>query len=159
MKKTTLLFFAAILTCSHVGQVIAASSDTIPKEQLAKIEGLGYTALLSPAVKEKWPDLRSFNITTATGDNVSAFSKSEVVVGPGQCSITVEVRTRQHGTATLTLAFEVEAGGNYVLRPVYRGNVLAASIKNVDTGEFVARTWPARKSKPAQEANALVDAP
>ncbi len=159
MKKTALLLFAVILTCSHGGEVFAASSDSIPKEQLAKVEGLGYTALLSPGVKEKWPDLRSFNITTVTGDNVSTFSKSEVIVGPGQCSITVEVRTRQHGTVTLTLAFEVEAGGNYVLRPVYRGKVIAATIKNVDTGEFVARTWPTRKSKSAQEADALVEAP
>jgi hypothetical protein len=159
MGKIALLFLIVIWVCIAECQAIAIAADVIPKDQQAQIEGLCYSALLSPAAKENWPDLRSFNILSVTGDQVGNFSKTEAIVGPGDCSVTVEVKTRQRGSATLTLTFHAEAGGKYVLRPVYRGKGIAATIQNMDTGEYVARTWPTRKSRSAQESNALVDAP
>ena len=150
MGKISLLYLTFILTCIVGGQTVAVAADSIVRDEPAKIEGLCYSAMLGPVVKENWPDLRSFNITSVTGENVGAFSKSEAVVGPGPCSITVEVKTRQRGSATLTLTFEAEAGGKYVLRPVYRGNGIQASIQNSDTGEFVARTWPLNKKPKLQ---------
>jgi hypothetical protein len=160
MKKITLLFLAAILTGLAGGPLAAADEKSIPKDQQSKIEGLTYSAILSPLVKEKWPDLRSFNITKVTGENIGAFSKTEAIVGPGQCIVTVDVKTRQRGSATLTLTFEAEAGATYELRPVYRGKAIQASILNSETGETVARTWNlTRKSKSTPEPNTLADAP
>ena len=159
MKFCAHLFLATILGGLAVSWSFAASQDSIPIDQQAKIEGLCYSAMLSPTVKENWPDLRSFNITSVTGDNVGVVSKSEAVVGPGVCKVTVEVRTRQRGAATLTLTFEAEAGGKYILRPVYRGNGIAASIQNSNTGEFVARTWPTKKSRSTPESSSLADVP
>ena len=159
MKIRGFLFIAICwiwIDSSHLG---ATSANVIPKDQQALIEGLCYSAMLSPAVKETWPDLRSFNITNVTGDNVGAFSKTEAVVGPGQCAVTVEVRTRQRGSATLTLIFEAEAGTRYVLRPVYRGNAIAATIQNSDTGEFVAKTWNFEKKKKAPRPETLLVRP
>ena len=128
-----------------LGCAMPAFAAEIPKEQQARIEGLHYSDMVSPYVKENWPDLRSFAITGLTGDAVGSFSKSEAVVGPGTCTVTVEVRTRERGSATLSLTFEAEAGGHYLLRPVYRGPAIHASILNRDTGELVARTWTANK--------------
>ena len=160
MKKIVLLFLAAILTWIADGQLAAADEKSIPKDQQAKIEGLTYSAMLSPVVKENWPDLRSFNISKVTGENVGVFSKTEAIVGPGECVVTVDVRTRQRGSATLTLTFVAEAGGTYVLRPVYRGKAIQASILNSETGELVARTWSlAKKHKSTPEPNTLADAP
>jgi hypothetical protein len=48
---------------------------------------------------------------------------------------------------SLTLIFEADAGRKYVLRPVYRGSGIAATIQNSDTGEFVAKTWNSEKKK------------
>jgi hypothetical protein len=160
MKKITLLFLAVILTGPAGSPLFAADEKSIPKDQQAKIEGLTYSAMLSPPVKEKWPDLRSFSITKVTGENIGAFSKTEAIVGPGQCVVTVDVKTRQRGSAILTLTFVAEAGSRYELRPVYRGKVIQASILNSDTGEMVARTWNStRKPKSTPEPGALVDAP
>jgi hypothetical protein len=160
MKKITLLFIAAILS-GLVGDPLAAADEkSIPKDQQAKIEGLTYSAMLSPHVKEKWPDLRDFSITKVAGENIGAFSKTEAIVGPGQCIVTVDVKTRQRGSATLTLTFVAEAGSTYELRPVYRGKAIQASILNSDTGEMVARTWNStRKPRSTPEPNALADAP
>jgi len=138
---------------------LAAAADPIPKEQQAKIEGLGYAAMMSPLVKENWPDLRTFSIMTVTGDNVEHVSKSEAIVGPGRCCVSVEIRTRQRGSATLTLTFDAEAGGQYVLRPVYRGNSIAATIQNLDTGEYVARTWNTARKKRAPEIPSSIEPP
>jgi len=69
------------------------------------------------------------------------------------------VRTRQRGSATLTLIFEAEAGTRYVLRPVYRGNAIAATIQNSDTGEFVAKTWNFEKKKKAPRPETLLVRP
>jgi len=160
MKKIILLFLAAILTWVADVQLAAADEKSIPKDQQAKIEGLTYSAMLSPLVKENWPDLRSFNISKVTGENVGVFSKTEAIVGPGQCIVTVDVKTRERGSATLTLTFVAEAGSTYELRPVYRGKAIQASILNPATGELVARTWNfTRKSKSMPEPNALADAP
>ena len=159
MKFFAYLFLATILGGLAIPGSLAAPPESIPIDQQAKIEGLCYSAMLSPVVKENWPDLRSFNITNVTGESVGIFTKSEAVVGPGICKVTVEVRTRQRGAATLTLTFEAEAGGLYVLRPVYRGNSIAAAIQNSSTGEYVARTWPTRKSRAAPESGSLADAP
>jgi len=156
--KICFVCLVLVLSSRAGAQVATVLSDTIPKEQQAQIEGLCYSAMMGPYVKENWPDLRSFSIKSVTGDNVEKFSSSEAVVGPGNCVVTVEVRTRQHGTATLTLTFAAEAGGRYALRPVYRGSGIHASIQNVETGDFVARTWPARKPKVHDEP-ALADAP
>jgi hypothetical protein len=160
MKTISSLFLAATLTWFAGGHLAAAAEPSIAKDQQAKIEGLTYSAMLSPSVKEKWPDLRSFSITKVTGENIGTFSKTEAIVGPGQCIVTVDVKTRQRGSATLTLTFVAEAGSTYELRPVYRGKAIQASILNCGTGEMVARTWNlTRKSKSAPEPNALVDAP
>ena len=159
MKIRGFLFIAICWIWIGSSRLGAASANVIPKDQQALIEGLCYSAMLSPAVKETWPDLRSFNITNVTGDNVGAFSKTEAVVGPGQCAVTVEVRTRQRGSATLTLIFEAEAGTRYVLRPVYRGNAIAATIQNSDTGEFVAKTWNFEKKKKAPRPETLLVRP
>jgi hypothetical protein len=160
MKKISILFLAVIWTILAGGRLAAADENSIPKDQQAKIEGLTYTAMLSPLVKEKWPDLRTFSITKVTGENIGAFSKTEAIIGPGQCIVTVDVRTRQRGSATLTLTFVAEAGSTYELRPVYRGKAVQASIMNTDTGEMVARTWNlTKKSKSTAEPNALADAP
>jgi len=160
MKKITLLFLGFVLAAVARSQEAAETEKSIPDDQPAKIAGLTYSAIRSPLGKESWPDLRSFNIAKVVGENVSGISKTEATVGPGQCSVTVEVRTSQHGSATLTLNFVAEAGSTYQVRPVYRGKGIQATILNADTGEMVARTWSlAKKHKPAPEANALVDAP
>jgi hypothetical protein len=160
MGKFLFLYFTCVFTCIAEGQLATTVADSIPKEQQARIEGLCYSAMLSPLVKETWPDLRSFNILNVKGDNVGTFSKTEAVVGPGPCTVTVEVRTRQRGSATLTLSFEAVAGGNYVLRPVYRGDSIHATIQNVDTGEMVARTWNlSKKTKPTVEPTSWFFAP
>jgi len=159
MKIQVFLFIAVCWIWIGNSRLGAASANVIPKDQQALIEGLCYSAMLRPAVKETWPDLRSFNITSVTGDNVGAFTKTEAVVGPGQCTVTVEVRTRQRGSATLTLIFEAEAGRKYVLRPVYRGSVIAATIQNSDTGEFGAKTWSSGKKKKAPPSETLLVRP
>jgi hypothetical protein len=157
--KTYFVFFILLLSCRAGAQVEYIANEAIPKDQQALIEGLCYSVMMGPYVKENWPDLRSFNIKNVTGESVGKFSSTEAVVGPGLCEVTVEVRTRQHGTAMLTLSFTAEAGGRYALRPVYRGNAIHASIQNVGNGDFVAKTWPSRKSKIHDEPPAVVDAP
>jgi hypothetical protein len=159
MNKIVLLFIATLWASIGDCRLVAASADTIPKDQQALIEGICYSMMMSPIVKENWPDLRSFNIISVTGENIGNFSKTEAVVGPGQCVVTVEVKTRQRGSATLILTFEAEAGGKYVLRPVYRGSALAATIQNSNTGEFVAKTWNPVKRKKTTDPETLLDTP
>jgi len=160
VNKFVLLVLTFILTAAigH-GQPTVEVVDSPPDDQQAKIEGVYYSLLLSPLMKEKCPDLISFNITNVTGTNVGAVSKTEAVVGAGECTVTVDVKTRQHGSATLTLTFDAVAGGKYSLRPVYRGNTIAATIQNSGTGEFVARTWTQTKKKKSGEPSSLASPP
>ncbi|MFT3782789.1 MAG: hypothetical protein QM790_12330 [Nibricoccus sp.] len=158
MPKIGVAILVGALATFAPGLYAGEKPVDIPKEQQAEIEGLCYSVMMTPYVKENWPDLRSFSIKNVTGACIGKFSGTEAIVGPGACVLTVEVRTRQHGSATLTLSFVAEAGTKYALRPVYRGNAIHATVQNVDTGSFVARTWQTRKSR-VHEEPAIVDAP
>jgi hypothetical protein len=142
MKKLPGLLLSIVLVCFAGCQSVDTSAVRIPIEQQAKIEGLSFTEiLLSPVVKLNWGDLRSFEITDVTGTNVGAFSKSEAVVGPGQCSVTIRATAELHYPATHTLTFEAKAGRRYVVRPVYRGRDIEVAIQDSGSLEIVARSW------------------
>jgi peptidoglycan hydrolase-like protein with peptidoglycan-binding domain len=149
MKKIPSLLLAVALVGSAGCRSVDPSTARIPKDQQARIEGLSFTAtLLSPSVKLNWPDLLSFDIINVTGASVGGFSKSKAIVGPGQCSITVEASTDWHQSATRILTFEAKAGRKYLLRPVYQGRVIEATIQDESTLEIVAKTWGSMKPNP-----------
>ena len=142
MKKLPSFLLSIVLLCFAGCQSVDTSAISIPKDQRAKIEGLSFTEiLLSPVVKLNWGDLRSFDITHVTGANVGAFSKSEAVVGPGQCSVTISASAEFHYPATHTLTFVAKAGRKYVVRPIYRGRDIEAAIQDSGSLEIVARSW------------------
>ena len=149
MKKIPSLLLAVALACLAGCQSVATSTTRIPKDQQARIEGLSFPAtLLSPIVKLNWPDLRSFDIVNVTGASVGGFSKSKAIVGPGPCSITVEASSDWHQSATHILTFEAKAGKKYVLRPVYQGRVIEATIQDEGTLEIVAQSWGSKQPNP-----------
>jgi hypothetical protein len=149
MKKIPGLLLTGVLACLAGCRSVDPSTARIPKDQQARIEGLSFTTtLLNPIVRVNWPDLRSFDIINVTGASVGDFSKSKAVVGPGRCSITVEATADWHQPATHILTFEAKAGGKYVLRPVYQGRVIEATIQDEGTSEIVAQTWGSKKPSP-----------
>ncbi len=152
MNKIPSLLLAVALVCIAGCRSVDPSTARIPKDQQARIEGLSFTTtLLSPSVKLNWPDLLSFDIVNVTGASVGGFSKSKAIVGPGQCSITVEASSDWHQSATRILTFEAKAGKKYVLRPVYQGRVIEAAIQDEGTLEIVAKTWGPKKPNPPPE--------
>jgi hypothetical protein len=161
MNKIPSLLLAVALICLAGCQSVDPATARIPKDQQARIEGLSFTAtLLSPSVKLNWPDLLSFDIIDVTGASVGDFSKSKAIVGPGPCSITVEASSDWHQSATHILTFEAKAGKKYVLRPVYQGRVIEATIQDEGTLEIVAKTWgPKKPNPPPKPAPATVTPP
>ena len=66
--------------------------------------------------------------------------------------ITVEASADWHQPATRILTFEAKAGRKYVLRPVYQGRVIEATIQDESTLEIVAKTWGPKQPNPTSTA-------